>query len=64
MGFYGKVKERNNRGIKMKGSILGVSISLFGIAWILTSSGSATSFGLGISFIGLVVSLVSCFLKE
>ena len=44
----------------MKGSILGVSISLFGIAWILTSSGgSVASVGLGISFVGLLVSLIS-----
>ncbi|WP_430787294.1 hypothetical protein VBD025_16070 [Virgibacillus flavescens] len=38
--------------------LLGISISLFGIAFILTSSGSATSFGLGISAVGLIVSLI------
>ncbi|MBA9028530.1 MULTISPECIES: hypothetical protein [Bacillaceae] len=48
----------------MRISLLGISISLFGIALILTSSGSATSFGLLVSFLGLAVSLTSCFLKE
>lgn len=33
----------------MRLSLLGISIILFGIALILTSSGSATTFGLGIS---------------
>ena len=51
-------------GIYVKGSILGVSISLFGIALILTSSGGAASFGLGISFVGLVVSITACFINE
>ncbi|WP_332693571.1 hypothetical protein [Halalkalibacter lacteus] len=41
----------------MRLSLLGISISLFGIALILTSSGSATSFGLGVSAVGLIVSI-------
>ncbi len=48
----------------MRLSLLGISISLFGIALILTSSGSATTFGLGVSFLGLVISLISNFLKD
>ncbi|MFZ3579748.1 hypothetical protein [Virgibacillus sp. DJP39] len=48
----------------MRLSLLGVSISLFGIAWISASSGSSVSFGLGISFVGLLISLVSCFVGE
>jgi hypothetical protein len=47
-------------GEKMKGAIAGVSISLFGIAWILTFKEESIAFiGLGISFIGLLVSLDS-----
>lgn len=45
-------------------SLLGISISLFGIALILTSRGLPTGIGLVISFVGLLVSLVSCFLNE
>ncbi|MGY0695053.1 hypothetical protein ACW2QC_20225 [Virgibacillus sp. FSP13] len=48
----------------MRLSLLGISISLFGIALILTSSGSPTVVGLVISFVGLLVSLVSCFINE
>jgi hypothetical protein len=44
----------------MKGAIAGVSISLFGIAWILLFREDSIAFiGLGISFIGLLVSLDS-----
>lgn len=48
----------------MRLSLLGISISLFGIALILASSGSGSAIGLGVSFVGLVVSLVSCFINE
>ncbi|MEK4296158.1 hypothetical protein [Paenibacillus sp. FSL R5-0914] len=48
----------------MRLSLLGISISLFGIALILTSSGSATVLGLGVSFLGLIVSLIACFRGE
>ena len=44
----------------MRLSLLGISISLFGIALILTSSGDAAAFGLVVSFVGVLVSLVSC----
>lgn len=40
----------------MRTSILGISIILFGIAFILTSGGSAVSFGFWISAAGLLVS--------
>ncbi|AIF45074.1 hypothetical protein X953_01160 [Virgibacillus sp. SK37] len=45
-------------------SLLGISVSLFGIALILTSRGLPNVIGLVISFVGLLVSLVSCFLNE
>lgn len=48
----------------MRLSLLGISISLLGIAIILTSVGSAESFGLMLSFVGFIISLVSCFLGE
>lgn len=48
----------------MRLSLLGVSISLFGIALILSSRGSPAAIGLFISFVGLFVSLVSCFISE
>ncbi|MFJ7738843.1 hypothetical protein ACIQ2D_21280 [Lysinibacillus sp. NPDC097287] len=48
----------------MKLSLLGISISIFGVALILTSSGSATAFGLLISFLGVMVSLAACFIKS
>ncbi|MGM8216814.1 hypothetical protein ACLIA0_14855 [Bacillaceae bacterium W0354] len=48
----------------MRLSLLGISISLFGIALILTSSGSATALGLGVSFLGLLVSLFSTFRSD
>ncbi|MFJ7952089.1 hypothetical protein ACIQZG_11230 [Lysinibacillus sp. NPDC096418] len=38
---------------------MGISISIFGIALILTSYGSATTFGLLVSFLGVIVSLVA-----
>jgi hypothetical protein len=41
----------------MKLILLGISIILFGIAFILVSSGMAGAIGLGISFIGLIVSV-------
>lgn len=44
--------------------MLGISIMLFGIALIITSSGSSTGIGLGISFLGLIVSFVGTFNKE
>lgn len=48
-------------GEHMKFALLGISIILFGIAMILASSGGATAFGLRISFLGLIVSVVGCF---
>lgn len=47
----------------MRLSLLGISISLFGIALILTSSGGAAGFGLLVSFAGLLVLLVSCLMQ-
>jgi len=43
----------------MRLSLLGISLSVF--ALILTSSGSATTLGLGVSFLGVIVALVSFF---
>jgi hypothetical protein len=37
--------------------MLGISISLFGIAWILSSTGGAGAIGLGLSFVGVLVCL-------
>jgi len=48
----------------MKKSLLGIAISLFGIALILCSSGGAEILGLGISFLGLLVSLLAAYKKE
>lgn len=48
----------------MRLSLLGISISLLGIAIILTSAISPVTFGLGLSFVGFIVSLVSCFIDE
>lgn len=48
----------------MKLSLFGISISIFGLAFILTLSGSATAFGLLISFLGVMVSLAACFIKS
>ncbi len=45
-------------------SLFGISTSLFGIALILTSSGSATMLGLFTSFAGLIVSFVAFLLGE
>lgn len=42
--------------------MLGIAIILFGIALIITSSGSANGVGLGISFIGLIVSFIGAFI--
>lgn len=43
---------------------LGIAIILFGIAMILTSSGTGTTIGLGISFVGLMVSVLGCFKND
>ncbi|WP_391203627.1 hypothetical protein [Psychrobacillus sp. L4] len=43
----------------MKSSLLGINISLFGIALIMVSSGTAVTIGFYISFVGLLVSLIS-----
>lgn len=48
----------------MKKSLLGISISLFGIALILVSGGGAEIIGLGISFVGLLVTLLATYMKE
>lgn len=45
----------------MRLSLLGISLSIFGIALILTSSGTGTTLGLGFSFLGVIVALVSFF---
>ena len=44
--------------------MLGIAIILFGISLIITSSGSATGIGLGISFLGLILSFTGAFNKE
>jgi len=49
-------------GVVMRLSLLGISISLLGIALILSSSG--TTIGLILSFAGVICSLVSCFIGE
>lgn len=43
---------------------MGISISLLGIAIILTSAISPVTFGLGLSFVGFIVSFVLCFIDE
>lgn len=48
----------------MRLSLLGISISLLGIAIILASTGSAITFGLILSGVGFVISLISCFIGE
>lgn len=48
----------------MKKSLLGISFNLFGIALLLCSSGSAFILGLGISFLGLLISLLAAYKKE
>ncbi len=46
-------------------SLLGISISLFGIAIILSStSGAPSAFGLFICLCGVLVSLVACVINE
>jgi hypothetical protein len=48
----------------MKKSLLGISLGLFGIALILCSSGGAQILGLGLSFLGLMISLAATYLNE
>lgn len=48
----------------MRLSLLGISISLLGIAIILASAGSPVTFGLILSGVGFVISLISCFIGE
>lgn len=48
----------------MKIMLLGISIMLFGLALIGGSTGGAGSFGLGISFAGLIVSVIGLFKTE
>jgi hypothetical protein len=54
------VKEGEN----MKIILLGIAIILFGIAFIQVSSGTGTAIGLGISFIGLIISVIGCFKND
>lgn len=52
---------------KMKLALLGISIILLGIPWILSSSGSSAAFGLVLTFIGLALSFIGtikCVSKE
>jgi hypothetical protein len=58
--LYDNVRVRKD----MKIILLGISIILFGIAYILVSGGSARTFGFDISFIGLVTSIIGCFIKD
>lgn len=48
----------------MRLSLLGISISLLGIAIILASAGSPTTFGLILSGLGFIIALISCFIGE
>lgn len=48
----------------MKLSLLGVSITIFGLALILVGSGAGTTFGLLVSLFGVMVSFASCFIKS
>ena len=48
----------------MKLSLLGIAVILFGIAWIQVSTGGAEAVGLGISLIGLIVTIYSFFRKD
>lgn len=48
----------------MRLSLVGISISLLGIAIILTSVGSATTFGLILSGLGFIITLISWFIGE
>jgi hypothetical protein len=45
----------------MRFMLLGIAIIIFGIAFSMESSGTTSGFGLMISFVGLLVSIVSCF---
>jgi hypothetical protein len=44
--------------------LLGIAIILFGIAFEVVSSGSAGAIGLGIAFIGLIVSVIGNFKSD
>jgi len=48
----------------MKLSLLGISITVFGVALILVASGGGTTFGLLVSIFGVMVSFASCFIKN
>jgi len=46
----------------MRLSLLGISITVFGLALILVASGGGTTFGLLVSLV--MVSFASCFIKN
>lgn len=54
----------------MKITLLGIAIILFGISMMLAFSStglgysSGTRFGLGVSFVGLLVSVAGCFIND
>jgi len=48
----------------MKLSLLGISITVFGLALIIVASGAGTTFGLLVSLFGVMVSFASCFIKS
>lgn len=51
-------QERKENSMRL--SNLDISTTLLGIALILVSNGSARTLGLAISFIGFLISLISC----
>jgi hypothetical protein len=48
----------------MKKSLLGISLSLFGIALILCSGVGGEILGLGFSFLGLLITVLATYMKE